>query len=80
MAVATWAFEHGQVAGNGTDTLPDAPALYLPLTTAQATVGVLAVELPAAHYPLPPETRRLLETVAGQIAVALAREGSGGDS
>ena len=80
MAVATWAFEHGRVAGNATDTLPDAPALYLPLIAAERTVGVLAVELPAANYPLPPETRRLLETVAGQIALAIAREGSGGDS
>jgi two-component system sensor histidine kinase KdpD len=80
MAVATWAFEHGRVAGNATDTLPDSPALYLPLIAAERTVGVLAVELPAAHYPLAPETRRLLETVASQIALALARDGSGGAS
>jgi two-component system sensor histidine kinase KdpD len=75
LAVATWAFEHGKFAGNATDTLPDSPALYLPLTTAQNTIGVLAVELPGLHYSLPPETRRLLETVAGLIAVALQREG-----
>jgi two-component system, OmpR family, sensor histidine kinase KdpD len=74
MAVATWAFEHRQMAGNATETLPDAPALYLPLSTAQSTVGVLAVELPAAHYLLPPDTRRLLETIAGQIAIAIERE------
>ena len=75
LAVATWAFEHGKFAGNATDTLPDSPALYLPLTTAQNTIGVLAVELSGLHYSLPPETRRLLETVAGLIAVALQREG-----
>jgi two-component system sensor histidine kinase KdpD len=74
LAVATWAFEHGRVAGNATDTLPDAPALYLPLATPHATVGVLAVELPSSHYPLPPDTRRLLETVADQIAIALERD------
>ena len=74
MAVATWAFEHGRAAGNTTDTLPDAPALYLPLTTPRTTVGVLAVELPGGRYPLPPDTRRLLETVAGLIAMAIERD------
>ena len=74
LAVATWAFEHGQMAGNSTDTLPDAPALYLPLATPHASVGVLAVELPSSHYRLPPDTRRLLETMAGQIAMAIERE------
>ena len=80
LAVATWAFEHGQTAGNATDTTPpDAPALYLPLATSQTKVGVLALRLPTLHYPLPPDTRRMLETVAGRIALAIAREGSGGD-
>ena len=74
LAVATWAFEHGRVAGNATDTLPDAPALYLPLATPQTTVGVLAVELPSSHYALPPDSRRLLETVAGQVAMAIERD------
>jgi two-component system, OmpR family, sensor histidine kinase KdpD len=75
LAVAAWAFEHGRAAGNATDTLPEAQAIYLPLTAAESTVGVLAVELPSPHHALPPDTRRLLETVAGLIAVALQREG-----
>ncbi len=70
MAVATWAYEHRQMAGNATETLPDAPAIYLPLSTPQSTVGVLAVELPTTHYLLSPDTRRLLETIAGQIGIA----------
>jgi two-component system sensor histidine kinase KdpD len=74
LAVATWAFEHGRMAGNATDTLPDAAALYLPLAAPRRTVGVLAVELPGPHHPLPPDTRRLLETIAGQIAMALERD------
>jgi len=41
MAVATWAFEHGQPAGRGTDTLPGASLRYLPLSTARGKVGVL---------------------------------------
>jgi len=54
------------MAGNATETLPETPALYLPLVTAQSTVGVLAVELPAMHYLLSPDTRQLLETIAGR--------------
>ncbi len=74
MAVATWAYEHRQMAGNATETLPDAPAIYLPLSTPQSTVGVLAVELPTTHYLLSPDTRRLLETIAGQIGIAIERD------
>ena len=39
MAVATWAFEHGQPAGRGTDTLPAAGLRYLPLRTARGQGG-----------------------------------------
>ena len=73
-AVATWSFEHGQIAGNGTDTLPDARAIYLPLKTPQATVGVLAVEPPITGFFFSPDRRQLLETVAGQIGIALERD------
>jgi two-component system sensor histidine kinase KdpD len=74
LAVATWAYEHGQIAGNGTDTLPDARAIYLPLKTPQATVGVLAVEPPRTGFFFSPDRRQLLETVAGQIGIALERD------
>jgi two-component system sensor histidine kinase KdpD len=74
MAVATWTYEHRQMAGNATDTLPDVPAIYLPLSTPQSTVGVLAVELPTAHYLLSPDTRQLLETMAAQIGMAIERD------
>jgi len=33
LAVASWAFEHGQPAGRGTDTLPEASMRYQPLKT-----------------------------------------------
>jgi two-component system sensor histidine kinase KdpD len=42
-AVATWAFQHGQPAGRGTDTLPASAVRYLPLKTARGTLGVLGV-------------------------------------
>ena len=39
--VAAWVFDHGETAGLGTTTLPGAAALYLPIQSAQETVGVL---------------------------------------
>jgi two-component system, OmpR family, sensor histidine kinase KdpD len=72
-AVAAWAFEHAQTAGRGTDTLPAEQARFLPLRTARATIGVLAVRPhdPAKH--LPPEGYLLLETFASQAALAIER-------
>jgi two-component system sensor histidine kinase KdpD len=65
--------DHGEPAGRGTNTLPGAEALYVPLKGTQATLGVLAV-LPAnARRVLLPEQFRLLETFAGQVALALER-------
>ncbi len=73
LALAEWAYKHGQTAGRGTDTLPAAPARYLPLKTANAVIGVLAVRPhdPARH--LPPEGYRLLEAFASQAALAVER-------
>jgi two-component system sensor histidine kinase KdpD len=73
LGVAQWVQDHGEPAGLGTHTLPGAEALYMPLKGAQATLGVLAA-LPAnARRVLLPEQFRLLETFAGQIALALER-------
>ncbi len=40
---AQWVADHGRQAGLGTDTLPAAAALYVPLGDAQRHLGVLAV-------------------------------------
>jgi two-component system sensor histidine kinase KdpD len=73
LAVAEWAMDHDQIAGRGTDTLPAAPARYLPLKTAHGTVGVLAVRPHDPTHHLPPEGYRLLESFASQAAVAIER-------
>ena len=71
--VAQWVQDHGEPAGLGTDTLPAAEALYLALKGTQSVLGVLAV-LPAnPRRVLLPEQYHLLETFAGQIALALER-------
>lgn len=67
-AIAVWAYEHGQSAGKGTETLPNATARYVPLTTAQQVVGVLALYLDDA-FSL--EQQRLLDAFATQSALAL---------
>ena len=77
LSVAQWVFDHGQRAGLGTDTLPAAPAVYLPLGGTQGSLGVLAVLPVNRRRILLPEQRHLLETFAGQIALAWERAALG---
>lgn len=72
-ATATWAWQHHQPAGRGTDTLPGGEWCYLPLRTAQGTVGVLGLQFETPEAVLSPDQRRLLEALAGQAAVAIER-------
>jgi two-component system sensor histidine kinase KdpD len=71
--VAQWVFEHGQMAGQGTDTLAGAHALYLPLIGARGPIGVLGVRPAQPGRFLAPEQLRLLETFASQAALSLER-------
>ena len=73
LAVAQWVVDHGRQAGLGTDTLPAAPALYVPLQEGGKPLGVLAVLPSNPRRILLPEQRHLLETFAGQIGLALER-------
>ena len=74
VAAALWVYEHGRLAGSGTDTLPSAQALYLPLIGPEGTVGVLAIRPAQAEQLAKPEQRQLLNTFASQIALALERD------
>jgi two-component system sensor histidine kinase KdpD len=71
---AKWVFEHRQMAGWGTDAIPDAQALYIPLTTPDSTVGVLAWCPEDSEQLLNFERRQLLKAIAAQIALALERD------
>ncbi|MDZ4769506.1 MAG: sensor histidine kinase KdpD [Chloroflexota bacterium] len=73
MGVARWAYDHGQVAGVGTSTLPGSRGLYLPLNTPQGRSGLLAVYMQGEHRLLSPDQNELLETFANQMALALER-------
>ena len=72
-AVAQWTFDHGRMAGLGTDTLPGASALYVPLKGTKSTLGVLGVRPHEALLPLAPDQLDLLETLARQAASGLER-------
>ncbi len=71
-AVAQWAFDRGEPAGFGTDTLPASSCLVLPLKAPMRLRGVLAVE-PADRRALGPDPRRLLDTCASLLAISLER-------
>jgi two-component system sensor histidine kinase KdpD len=73
LGVARWVFANRVAAGLGTHTLPGADALYVPLAAAHKIVGVLAVLPSWPDRLLIPEQRHLVETFAGQIAVAIER-------
>lgn len=74
IGAAQWVYDHAQVAGRGTDTLPSAQSLYLPLLSPNGTVGVLAVQHQDAAQLHMPEYRLILENYATQIAMALERD------
>jgi two-component system sensor histidine kinase KdpD len=73
LAIAQWCFDRNTPAGLGTDTLPAASLLYLPLKAPLRTRGVLAIAPEQRQLLLIPEQRRLLDTFAALIAIALER-------
>jgi len=73
LGVAEWAWLNQRPAGIGTDTLPSARALFVPLKGSRGRVGVLAV-YPSEQTRLgEPDERQLLDTFAGLVGSALER-------
>ncbi|WP_454874653.1 DUF4118 domain-containing protein [Paraburkholderia xenovorans] len=71
--VGQWVYDQQKPAGHGTDTLPAAAALYLPLKAPMRTRGVLAVVTRNEGELDVPEQQRMLDAFAAQIALALER-------
>jgi two-component system sensor histidine kinase KdpD len=69
--VAQWVFDLGRSAGLGTDTVPSAEGLYLPMNGTRGTVGVLGVRPTRAGSLLTPELLQLLEAFAAQAGLAV---------
>jgi two-component system sensor histidine kinase KdpD len=75
-AVAQWVATNGRVAGAGTDTLPNATALFVPLAGSQEVVGALGVCPKDAARFFDPDQVRLLETCGSLIALSIERDES----
>jgi two-component system sensor histidine kinase KdpD len=73
MGVAEWAWLHQQPAGAGTDTLPLARALFLPLRGSRGRVGVVALYASPQSRLNDPEERHLLNAFVGLIGSAVER-------
>ncbi|MBX0328877.1 sensor histidine kinase KdpD [Oscillochloris sp. ZM17-4] len=73
LGVAGWVYDHAEPAGLGTNTLPGADAIYLPLKGAQGMVGVLGLRPNRRRSALSPEQLHLLETFVSQTALAFER-------
>ncbi len=74
LGVAEWVWAHQRPAGIGTDTLPSARALFVPLKGSRGRVGILALVPNADAGALrDPENRQLLDTFAGIIGSAIER-------
>ena len=74
LGAAKWSFENNRAAGRGSDTLPGAKRLFLPLRTGSGAVGV--VGLARGQRPemlLTPDERRLMDALMDQAAVAIER-------
>jgi two-component system sensor histidine kinase KdpD len=74
IAVAQWVYEHGQIAGAGTDTLPDANAIYVPMTCPRGAVGVLGLKSGEPGKFNAPDQRQILEMAADQLALSIERD------
>jgi two-component system sensor histidine kinase KdpD len=73
LGVADWVWNHQRAAGAGTDTLPLARALFVPLLGSRGRVGVMAL-YPSKESRLDdPDERQLLHTIAGLVGSALER-------
>lgn len=74
LGAAKWAFGNGRATGRGSDTLPGASRLFLPLRTSRGVIGVVGLGAGQRHdIILTPDERRLLDALMDQTAVAIER-------
>ncbi len=71
--ISRWTVENRQRAGLGTAQFGMARSIYLPLLGGPEVRGVLVVRPDDPRHALLPEQARLLEALAGQLALALER-------
>jgi len=73
LSIAQWVFDHNEMAGQGTNTLPGASAIYFPINNEDKVLGVLALLPVNLRRVFLPEQQKLLETFLRQIGQAVER-------
>jgi two-component system, OmpR family, sensor histidine kinase KdpD len=73
LAAAKWSWEKNHVAGRGSDTLPGAKRLFMPMQTGRGPVGVIGIDRDQPGTLLTPDQQRLLDALADQTALAVER-------
>jgi two-component system sensor histidine kinase KdpD len=73
LAAANWTWESDHAAGRGSDTLPGAKRLFLPMHTGRGAIGVVGIDSDKPGPLLTPDQRRLLDALLDQGALAIER-------
>ena len=73
LAAANWAWSNDRPAGRGSDTLPGAKRLFLPMRTGRGAIGVIGIDDDRTGPLLTPDQRRLLDALVDQGALAIER-------
>ncbi len=73
LAAANWAWDNDRTAGRGSDTLPGAKRLFLPMRTGRGPIGVIGIDDDRTGPLLTPDQRRLLDALVDQGALAIER-------
>jgi two-component system sensor histidine kinase KdpD len=73
LAAASWAWANNHAAGRGSDTLPGAKRLFLPMRTGRGALGVVGIDSDKPGPLLTPDQRRLLDALIDQSALAIER-------
>jgi two-component system sensor histidine kinase KdpD len=73
LAAANWAWDNDRSAGRGSDTLPGAKRLFLPMRTGRGKIGIVGIDSDKPGPILTPDQRRLLDALSDQSALAIER-------
>src|SRR6201997_1484908 len=73
LAAANWGWSNDRSAGRGSDTLPGAKRLFLPMRTGRGPIGIIGIDDDKTGPLLTPDQRRLLDALVDQGALAIER-------
>ncbi len=80
LTAAGWVLENNRPAGLGSEAMPQATALFVPMAGSERTVGVLGIRPTDEDCFRDAEQRGLLETCASVIALSIERDQSSAEA